>query len=297
MCISIASTKHPEYPFILISNRDEYLVRPTALAHWHHANSILSPYDLARAEQGTWIGINKFGRLALLVNYRENTKNLEKLFGTVSRGLITMDFLENAEVGVGEWESKLIGLDQMGGFSMLYGDLGVDESGNLEPMSLINNRAEDPSELTLKVFQKGDELTIGLSNSLYNQPWPKVILGKELLNGVIRRSTEGNWSEDKLVEELFEVLSHDTYVLTTDDAQNFNNLRESIYIPAFATNYIPQRNKCIGNYYGTRTQTIILLDRTGTIHYVERNLFSEDNSKAYDPTIQRFSYSIQPHEA
>ena len=33
---------------------------------------LLSPLDLARQEHGTWIGVTTNGKIAVLVNYREN---------------------------------------------------------------------------------------------------------------------------------------------------------------------------------------------------------------------------------
>lgn len=73
MCILISSTEHPDYPFILLSNRDEYFRRPTGQACFREVNNktILSPVDLGRPEHGTWIGVDKEGRLAALVNFRE----------------------------------------------------------------------------------------------------------------------------------------------------------------------------------------------------------------------------------
>ena len=58
---------------ILCSNRDEYLSRPTAPAHWHAFGpsgeepgdgSVLSGRDLRAG--GTWLGITRAGRVAFL---------------------------------------------------------------------------------------------------------------------------------------------------------------------------------------------------------------------------------------
>lgn len=94
MCITIATTKHPNYPFVLLSNRDEYYKRPTLAAHFRPiereeteaeartgegeeakeksaGEQILTPLDLARPEHGTWIGVTTSGKMAVLVNYRD----------------------------------------------------------------------------------------------------------------------------------------------------------------------------------------------------------------------------------
>ncbi|CUM68146.1 uncharacterized protein PRCAT00005863001 [Priceomyces carsonii] len=75
MCILLLTTRHPDYPLILLSNRDEFFRRPTKPAHFRELASgtkILSPLDLGRPERGTWIGVTTSGRLAVLVNYRED---------------------------------------------------------------------------------------------------------------------------------------------------------------------------------------------------------------------------------
>lgn len=74
MCIAIASIEHPEYPFVLLSNRDEYFKRPTMSAHIRNVGEgikVLSPLDLERPEHGSWIGVTNKGRIAVLLNYRE----------------------------------------------------------------------------------------------------------------------------------------------------------------------------------------------------------------------------------
>lgn len=81
MCILLSSIEHPEYPFILLSNRDEYFKRPTETARFREINhkKILAPVDLGRPERGTWIGVDTTGKLAALVNFREDD-NLSMLF-------------------------------------------------------------------------------------------------------------------------------------------------------------------------------------------------------------------------
>lgn len=75
MCILLSTTEHADYPLLLLSNRDEYYARPTQLAQIRNLNEktkILSPLDLGRPEHGTWIGVNTDGKIAILVNYRED---------------------------------------------------------------------------------------------------------------------------------------------------------------------------------------------------------------------------------
>jgi uncharacterized protein with NRDE domain len=70
MCISLIAYKyHPDYPLIILSNRDEYHSRPTLSAHfWREYPDILAGKDLYQG--GSWLGINKNGKITLLTNYR-----------------------------------------------------------------------------------------------------------------------------------------------------------------------------------------------------------------------------------
>lgn len=59
------------YAFVLASNRDEYFTRPTRRAHvWdpREGEVVLAGMDLLGG--GTWLGVTKSGRVAVLTNYR-----------------------------------------------------------------------------------------------------------------------------------------------------------------------------------------------------------------------------------
>ncbi|ODV63023.1 uncharacterized protein ASCRUDRAFT_27974, partial [Ascoidea rubescens DSM 1968] len=303
MCIFLTTCAHPAFPFILISNRDEYFLRPTALAHFH-SNKILSPYDLARNERGTWIGVNKAGKIAVLVNFHED--NYDSIYSKVSRGLIPMQFLKSPKKSK-DWELELYDLYQnkenfvqkIGGFSLLFGELSYNKTANsINPLKIISNRGDEEkkqknvkfnqndnpipinfssenSENTLKQ-QYSNKKFIGLSNSLFNHPWPKVQIGENLLNNLITNSINENWQEQKIIQKLFELLSFNSFQIDKEfPSENFNNLKNSIFIPPFEVkdNKIPN---IIGKYYGTRTQTIILLDKQGNLKYIERSLHTKD---------------------
>src|SRR4051812_44061276 len=82
---------------IFAANRDEYLNRPTSLASWWHPN-VLSGLDLLRSDQGTWLGINRYGKFAALTNYRENYQPPNLL----SRGIVVRSILESNESSLRE---------------------------------------------------------------------------------------------------------------------------------------------------------------------------------------------------
>lgn len=109
MCICFYTLQHPRYSLVLISNRDEFMARPTLPAHWYDrpersaacdlddgdsastpssAHRILSGVDVTGG--GTWLGIEaKSGRFGILTNVREEDSTTRER----SRGELVEDWL------------------------------------------------------------------------------------------------------------------------------------------------------------------------------------------------------------
>lgn len=248
-----------------MSNRDEFLSRPTSTARFWDPphNYILAPFDLQREEHGTWIGVTRSGKVCVLLNVHEKVCQIKQ----ISRGLFTKEFLESPD-GVKEWIAKANikygqDLEKAGGFYMFVADLG----SNGDPSMIFSNR--EPT----KIFHTP---TLSLSNSESElDQWPKTHLGDKVFNDIIKRAEDNNWSEDRLVESLFKGLSTDTF--PKDQPLDIEMVRHSIYIPPFEVS-------SAGDLYGTRTQTVYLVDRHGNARYVERIL--------QDSLTSEFRYNI-----
>lgn len=245
MCILLTTSAHTEYPFILISNRDEYFKRPTATVRFVTEN-ILSPFDLAKDSHGTWCGVTKTGRIGILVNYRENIIDDSQSYLTLSRGAIVNDFL-TSDLDPEVWQRDFFAkhkdtVAKVGGFSFLFGALKIDEdTGKIAPLRIISNRgatseiflpkepvststanitspssrrsstgvksstnsrrssthstatkiiinsdsvSDNSNEPTAPLQYRENKSYIGLSNSLFLEPWPKVLIGENLLNNL-----------------------------------------------------------------------------------------------------------------
>ncbi|KAK9470981.1 NRDE protein-domain-containing protein [Dipodascopsis tothii] len=322
MCILLLTTAHPKYALILLSNRDEYLNRKTSTAEFWHPK-ILSPLDLARpAPHGTWLGITRHGRLAVVLNYREDGENY---VGKLSRGLLVREFLSDQKT-THDWAAQAITRMEelsgdVGGFSLVCGELKPNGSG-LEEFAIITNRSRSLGEGTAWIFgddndneYTGDEdirqsimeKTYGISNSLYWQPWPKVHRGREMLSTIILNSLKQNSSahlneeeqQQALIESLLDLLSvnsiSESVLASGDPDLLFKSLGESIFIPAFHTgratatgtpaDYSQPREDSgykymKGGYYGTRTQTVVLVSTSGEVTYVEKTLHNCDDNTA-----------------
>ncbi|KAK6462409.1 NRDE protein-domain-containing protein [Scheffersomyces coipomensis] len=325
MCILIATTRHPDYPLILLSNRDEYFRRPTQPAHFRPLNEqdkILSPADLGRLENGTWIGITTTGRIAVLLNYRETDSNHS--LSEISRGVLPLEYLcstKSDEKWFSTLEStksgKSIDLSKIGGFSLVFGTLAVDpDTGKINNLNIISNRGDhgkifDSSIMNAKPQVNGNLVadpdhydisvkdTFGISNSLYYNPWKKVKLGEDLLNELIDDSVEHEYDKRKIVDECFKVLTTDTFDKDTFKSHSFEKkfleLRNSIFIPPLETEFEDnEKNLTIGKYYGTRTQTVILLDKHGNLDYYERDMHNSDNVETDSEINQHFNFKISP---
>ncbi|MHA4837987.1 NRDE family protein [Sphingopyxis sp. MSC1_008] len=90
MCVvALAHQAHPDWPLILIGNRDEFHVRPAApLAEWDDGSGIVAGRDLQAG--GTWLGVHRpSGRIVVVTNVRGAMPDPTK----ESRGALVSDML------------------------------------------------------------------------------------------------------------------------------------------------------------------------------------------------------------
>ena len=90
MCVvALARRVHPDWPLILIGNRDEFHARPAAaLAEWDDGSGIVAGRDLQAG--GTWLGVHRpSGRVVVVTNVRGAMPDLAK----ESRGALVVDML------------------------------------------------------------------------------------------------------------------------------------------------------------------------------------------------------------
>lgn len=241
----------------------------------------------------------------------------------VSRGILPIDYLmsncsdqewlDNIEMSLAKRTPQLgvkeVSLRRIGGFTLMYGLLKLSPNKKIEPLHILSNRgdrgvihsldsnvAASDNPIRLEI---SSQTTFGLSNSLYYNPWKKVELGRQLLLQAVERSLSEDSGIEGLVEHCFEVLSHNTYNeevrQNAGTTQKFAELQNSIFIPPLETKEAndPHRSsKTIGKYYGTRTQTVILLLREGKLVYYERNLHTSDDLLDA-PVTKKYEFDLQ----
>jgi uncharacterized protein with NRDE domain len=171
--IAFAYKVHPGYPLIVAANRDEFLDRAAAPAHfWTDHPAILAGRD--RKAQGTWMGITMQGRFAAVTNFRDLRRTA---VNGPSRGLLVRDAL------LAEPPSDH---EPMEGYNLLH--------GYVEDLRWRSNVSGADERIAPGVH--------GLSNALLNTPWPKVRRAVSAMHDILR-------SEDPGVEALFSILADD----------------------------------------------------------------------------------------
>lgn len=266
MCIVVCSSSHPKYALIVVSNRDEYFDRPTRGVSYVKPGQI-RPMDLARSAHGTWIGASTSGKIAVLVNYREEKGDGKSL---ISRGQIPISYLDSEGKSPLVWAEEtsraMDGFKDVGGFSLLFGDLNDDHG-----MYIMSNKSDYIMNMKDDNAMMRFKNTLSLSNSTVHTPWPKVLRAEQLLERVIQADIAGDFSsEEAFFEAALGVLNDCDERLKcgqVDMAAAFDLIPGSIFVPPLPTG--------AGSLYGTRTQTLIVQKRNSrSCRYIEKDVLS-----------------------
>ncbi len=227
---------HPNYPLIVVANRDEFYERPTEPAHfWEDHPTILAGRDLL--QMGTWLGVSKAGRFAALTNFRD--PQLKP--GHLSRGDIVRDFLIGQQEPLDFIEELKKSRESYGGYNIVIGDS--------HQLFHYNNILDEMNEVSPG--------THSLSNHSLNTSWPKVEKGKQ-------RLAEYLLLDNIEVEPLFKLLKDEEVAQDSElpDTGVGIELERSLS-PLF----IKMPN------YGTRSSTVLLMDENQNITFAERTYY------------------------
>lgn len=248
MCIvAIAWQLFDELPLVLLSNRDEFLQRPTALLHQWEDKPIYAGRD--KQSGGTWLGIHQQqhgdfydqnGRWAAVLNFRDGVQasNDER-----SRGELVTDFLTST-LNPLEF-ARQISLQDYAGFNLVIGDTAQ--------AVIVNNRGHAPTPLYAGLYV--------ISNGQPEEGWFKT----ERLRGRLRQEVLPLISENSALDywqaAAFAVMSDNTpapenKLPETGVAKQIERALSSIYIESAD---LSSMNKTAMPSYGTRTQSILTL--------------------------------------
>ena len=239
MCLIVVAWRaRPDLPLVVAANRDEWRERPAEPAHWWPDQpEILAGRDLQAG--GTWMGITRGGRFAAVTNYRDPS---EKRSTARSRGELVTGFLLGSDSPAAFLSSLAARVPEYNGFNLIVGD----------GASLFYYGSR---EGTARAIEPGVH---GLSNHLLDEPWPKVLRGRERMEAALA-------SRDP-APALFEMLS-DTAIVP--DAE----------LPATGVGIDWERRLAsaliVGAEYGTRASCVLTIASSGEVAMEERTRDAE----------------------
>ena len=267
MCIvAIAWQLFEDLPLVLLSNRDEFLDRPTQSLHQWQDQPIFAGRDTKSG--GTWLGIyqeqhadfyKQNGRWAAVLNFRDGVQASSE---ERSRGALVADFLTSTLSPMDF--ARRISLQDYAGFNLIVGDA--------TQAVIVNNRGHAPTPLYAGLHV--------LSNGQPEDSWFKT----ERLRGRLRQEVlpliAENSSPEYWQQAAFEVLS-DNIKAPADklpDTGMTNEIEQtlsSIYIEPVAFGNSAKNVPT----YGTRMQSILTLRHEKTAQSeIKPQLISRETS-------------------
>jgi uncharacterized protein with NRDE domain len=234
MClIVVAWLARPDLPLVVAANRDEWRDRPAEPAHWWDTPPILAGRDLKAG--GTWMGITSAGRFAAVTNFRDPA---DKRSTARSRGTLITEFLEGDEPALDFAHALVRRAGDYNGFNLILGDgPSLVYFGSREGVA----RAIEPG-------------VHGLSNHVLDEPWPKVVRGREAMTAAL--------ADDDPAPRLFDLLSD--MAGAPDPA-----------LPSTGVGIAWERRLAAamiaGVDYGTRASTVLSVNDRGEVFFEERS--------------------------
>ncbi len=237
MCLVVVALEaHPRYPLVIAANRDEYHARPAAPAAWGCAapfSGILAGRDLSAG--GTWFGVRRDGRWALVTNVRDGKPASP---AAPSRGNLVPQWL-NATDPDQALAAINAGRMDYNGFNLL--------AGSVARATYASNRAAGMAPLAKGLH--------GLSNATLDTPWPKLLRGQQAL---------AQWidADDTDPKPLFAALADrrqaaEAELPETGVPPDWERMLSAPFI--------------VSANYGTRCSTVLTIDCDGRAEFRERS--------------------------
>jgi uncharacterized protein with NRDE domain len=252
MCLAvIAWHVHPDYPLVLAANRDEFYARSTRPASWWGQSvALLAGRD--EEAGGTWLGVTRGGRLALLTNVRAPR---ERNPHAPSRGAIAVGALQSGQPAAQWLREQTPRMGAYNGFNLLVADV-VAQRGVAPRLMYHSNRHEQgPRPLSPGIY--------GLSNALLDTPWPKVVRAVSAFACALA----GRVDTDALLALMADRRPvRDAELPSTGVALDWERALAPIQIRAHG--------------YGTRSTTVVTVRRDGVVNFLERS-FEPDSPEVH----------------
>ncbi|VDN54129.1 unnamed protein product [Dracunculus medinensis] len=245
MCVSFFyfdENPSAKYKLVFVNNRDEYLDRPTSRSKWE--NGILAGRDEKDLSRGTWLCMDKNGRVANLLSLTVPISSLKR--SALSRGRIPLDFIYGNKSNEDFCESLVDCVEYFNPFQILCFE--QDAKGQYGCCIFATELVDKirPKKLSPGVY--------GIGNTPLDQPFKKVQRGINHMQKIV--------DEIKIGDDFFTRCFPDE--LLKKQCGTSNELCR--YQSALFVQY-PD-----GIRYGTRTHTIILVDRLNRVTFHEKTM-------------------------
>lgn len=235
MClIALAYRVHPDWPLLLVANRDEFHARNAApLAWWADAPEVLAGRDLAAG--GTWLGVSRGGRMAAITNVRGADAAQRH---ARSRGALVRAFLQDHDDAGAHAATLRADADLVGGYNLLLFDGHALHYATNRPG--FDARAVEPG-------------VHALSNAQLDTPWPKALAARQALIDWLDRDLA---DEAQLLDAMRDrTQAHDAVLPRTGVSVEMERVLSSAFIATGA--------------YGTRCTSLLRVHREGHIELFE----------------------------
>lgn len=233
MCLLAFAWQTGVHPLTLIGNRDEFHARATRAADFWTSEGY--PELLAGKDLqagGTWLGVTRQGRFAALTNIR--APGLRQ--GTLSRGSLTLDYLSSTRPPGSYLQELAEANADFSPYNLLVGDH--------QELWLYSSEERQPRQIEPGIY--------ALSNGRLESEWPKQRKLRELLAANLPAPP------DTLLGLLTDTRAYtDEQLPATGVSLEWERMLSATFI--------------LGEDYGTRTSSLLQIDRDRNITFVERN--------------------------
>lgn len=259
MCIILfAINSHPDYPFVVAANRDEFYARPTKkIDWWSDYSHVLGARDQADVLglPGTALGLSQKGKFSAITNIRAPS---EKNPDLRTRGELTAKFLSQTKPiheFITDHQKSFL---QYNGFNLLLGDLSNVARPEFFWVSnrlLVGDKIRQRKTINPTAISAG---LYGLSNAMLDTPWPKVRSGVAQFAQALARDS-GKFNQDAMYFNLLADNNNfsDQVLPSTGVSQEWEKALAPIFIQT--------------EHYGTRSSTLLRVRKDGMFQMIERS--------------------------
>ena len=252
------SSTNNGYKLIIAANRDEKFERPSKQADFLSCDSsVLCGIDLQDEIKGTWLGVTKTGKFGFLTNHLNSFVDTPG----ASRGSVVKNYLMSSYFP-NEYISNVLTKMTLRPFNFIGGQF-CKGGGQLD-MSYYSN-FDDTSPYAL---QNG---TYVLACTNLGGKWNKIKHGTDIFNSILKSpDSNSSYFTECLIENL---LSDKTCLYPDELIEKQCNLK---YSQVFLKSYSSVMVTGLPNY-GTRMQTVVLVDKNNHLFFTEKTLTFDKN--------------------